>query len=123
MKTILVDFDGVIHSYHKKWHDGTIYGTVLPGTREALQHLLNSGCEVVIFSTRAFGKHVDGKYQPDQYEQMKGWLIKNEVPFTRIHQGEGKPLGLCLIDDSAIRFETWSQALADLQRFGYLTAG
>ncbi len=50
-KTVAVDFDGVIHSYEKGWHDGSIYGTPIPGAFEALRELMEKYC-VFIFTTR-----------------------------------------------------------------------
>lgn len=38
--TIAVDFDGVIHTYDKGWHDGSIYGDFMPGAIEALTALM-----------------------------------------------------------------------------------
>lgn len=40
MTTVAVDFDGVIHTYRKGWHDGTIYDEPIPGAFDALQALM-----------------------------------------------------------------------------------
>lgn len=113
-KTIAVDFDGVIHSYHEGWKDGTIYGHVIPGCVETLQQLLDHGFEVVIYSTRTDSKEVNGVLQSGQLAEMYRWLKLNNVPFTRIHYGVGKPLSVAFIDDNAIRFTAWDTVVAQL---------
>ncbi|MFB4275740.1 hypothetical protein ACBJ59_10645 [Nonomuraea sp. MTCD27] len=40
MATIAVDFDGVIHTYGKGWHDGSIYDEPVPGALDALRSLM-----------------------------------------------------------------------------------
>ena len=51
-KTIAVDFDGVSHSYHAGWHDGSIYGWPIEGAFANLSKILKEGYEIVIFTTR-----------------------------------------------------------------------
>jgi hypothetical protein len=116
-RTVAVDFDGVIHSYDKGWQDGTIYGEPVPGSLEALDVLLDRYA-VFVHTTR------------DPY-QVEGWLSARGVPCV-IDNGAGEPefwndRGVVLvtrrkypavayIDDRGIRFESWNQALADLER-------
>ena len=95
MLTIAVDFDGVIHTYEKGYHDGTIYGGVIPGTIEALTALMQRGAEIVIHTARDL----------HDLNNVRGWLLANDVPFTRIHEGRGKPIATIYIDDRALRFE------------------
>jgi len=97
--TVLVDFDGVIHAYSKGWHDGTAYDPPIPGAKEALQRMVDEGYEVVIFSTR-------------DWEDIGDWLAKYSFPdyyVTNVKQP-----AVAQIDDRAIRFTDWGQAIADL---------
>ena len=52
MKTIAIDFDGVIHKYSKGWQDGSIYDEPVEGAFEAIQHYMKNDYAVFIFSTR-----------------------------------------------------------------------
>jgi hypothetical protein len=96
---VLVDFDGVIHWYRHGWFDGTAYDSPMPGAREALFELADSGYEVVIFSTR-------------DSQQIADWLIVNGFPAYRVTNI--KEPCVCLIDDRAIRFVDWNQAIDDV---------
>ena len=116
-KTIAIDFDGVIHAYSKKWHDGSIYDLPIPGTAIALKVIQNMGYEVAIFSTRCYDRVVNGVKQLNQVEQMKFWLELHKIPYDRIHTADGKPLCVLFIDDNAYRFQgKWSTAVMDISQ-------
>ena len=120
MKTIIVDFDGVIHWYRQGWKDGSIYDEPTPGTKEALQELKEIGCKITIFSTRAFDRitPVKGVKEPSQYLEMIQWLEKYEIPFDEIWQESGKPIGHVYIDDRAIQFRgNWRETIQQTQTF------
>ena len=51
IKTVAVDFDGVIHAYGKGWQDGSIYDDPVPGAIEALRTLM-SAYTVFVHTTR-----------------------------------------------------------------------
>lgn len=108
-KIICLDFDGVIHKYSKGWQDGTIYDPPINGAKEGIQKLIDNGYQIVIFTTRADAKVVDGKLQPGQYKEVVDYLNKHNIPYTSVYQGVGKPFFKILIDDNCIRFEgDWS---------------
>jgi hypothetical protein len=110
-KIIAVDLDGVIHKYSKGWQDGTIYDPPIKGAKEGLQKLIDHGYKIVIFTTRADAKMVDGQMQPGQYKEVVDYLNKYQIPYTSVYQGVGKPFFKILIDDNCIRFEgDWSDA-------------
>lgn len=52
MKTICLDFDGVIHEYSKGWDDGTIYDPPVPGAFDAIKKMMEAGHPVVISTCR-----------------------------------------------------------------------
>jgi len=65
MKTIAIDFDGVIHKYSKGWHDGTCYDEPIEGAEEFLKKIMeNKDISVFILSTRSPW-------------QIKNWIIEN----------------------------------------------
>lgn len=112
MKTIAVDFDGVIHKYSKGWHDGMIYDEPVEGAIEALQKLLQSYC-VVVFSTR-------------EPRMIEVWFLNNFPIPVEIVPDDGKfewtkqgVLGITnrklkafmYVDDRAVRFTNWKDIL------------
>ena len=52
MKTIAIDFDGVIHKYSKGWSDGSIYDEPFDGVFKAISELMKTH-SVFILSTRS----------------------------------------------------------------------
>ena len=118
MKTIAVDFDGVIHKYSKGWHDGSIYDLPTNGCKDALKKLKDNRYKIIIFTTRAYDRVVNGKFQKNQVEEIKNYLTKNEIPFDKIYTDDGKPLCKFFIDDNALRFEgDWEKILIDIKRY------
>lgn len=110
--TIAVDFDGVIHAYSKGWGDGSIYDEPLPGAFEGLRTLMEY-YPVFIFTSR------------DEREVAR-WLYARG--FTTCYTWDGpfwNERGILLVtnrklpatsylDDRAVRFVNWDQALTDL---------
>lgn len=98
--TICVDFDGVLHSYELGWQDGRIYGTPIEGSEAALE-LLARTYRVVVFTAR------------DDLEAVNRWLVKYGLAGWIYHVTNRKSGAVAYIDDRAIRFESWGQALRD----------
>jgi hypothetical protein len=96
---VLVDFDKVIHRYRYGWMDGTAYDGPIDDAREALDVIHGAGYEIVIFSTR-------------DAEQITEWLAGNGFPAYRVTNV--KEPAVALIDDRAIRFINWKDALEQL---------
>lgn len=103
-KRLMIDFDGVIHSYHEGWKDGSIYGYVIEGSKETINELSETH-QIVIFTTRA------SSTQPNQEQSIKDvedWLNKNDIYFDFITAD--KLAAELYIDDNAVRFENnWDE--------------
>jgi ribonucleotide monophosphatase NagD (HAD superfamily) len=100
--TVLVDFDGVIHKYGHGWWDGTAYDIPFDGAKDGLKELEALGYTVVIFSSR-------------DRDQIREWLRKYD--FEPYEVTNEKRTAVAIIDDRAIRFLVWRQAIDDLKQF------
>lgn len=104
MKTIAIDFDGVLHNYSKGWQDGKIYDSPKPGAVEAWFKLVDAGYDLVVFTAR------------DDLDAVRVWMHKHFDFERRIgHMYEPtitnkKPQAIAYIDDRAIRFTDWNDA-------------
>jgi hydroxymethylpyrimidine pyrophosphatase-like HAD family hydrolase len=92
VKTIAVDFDGVVHSYEKGWNGGSIYGTLKEDCKEVIDGLKAKGFNVVIFTAR------------ENLDDVREWLIKMDL---ELEVTNTKPPAIAYIDDRAIRFTNW----------------
>lgn len=130
--TIAIDFDGVIHAYSRGWADGTIYDRPMPGALEGLRALMDRHA-VFIFTTRepeqvmpwleqhGFDVTIDERCGvcpngiPNICAACKGsglltfWNQRGQLLVTN-----RKLAATAYLDDRAIRFENWDQALSAL---------
>jgi len=112
MKTIAIDFDGVVHKYSKGFADGTAYDEPVEGALEAINILMRWGFAVYIFSTR-------------NEQQIQDWFARHNLGLpTQIIRDEifwetSEILGIskrklpaiAYIDDRGIRFTNWKDIL------------
>jgi hypothetical protein len=114
-RTIAIDFDGVIHSFEHGYHDGTIYGTPIDGTHSALDSLAKK-YKLVIYTAKAKKDRplINGKTGT---ELIQEWLKKYELDKYVSEITAEKPRCICYIDDKAITFQNWDQALNDITKF------
>ena len=117
--TVAVDFDGVLHSYDRGWQDGSIYGDWVPDADIALTQLMQRYA-VFVHTTR------NPKQVARWIERQSGYGIECTTWLPRTWYGRRKPFwntqGLLLvtdrklaavayIDDRAVRFANWRDAL------------
>lgn len=112
---LIIDFDGVLHTYEKGWHDGTIYGGVFPGAKHAMEQL-HEHFSLVIHSCRC----TPNLCHPTQVKDIQDWLRDKGIPFDEVWAGLGKPLGCCYLDDQGLHFHGWASVLQDLMLRGLM---
>ena len=106
---VMIDFDGVIHSYDNGWQGGEIYGNVIEGAKEAID-VLKEKYQIVIFTTRASKRYNDLVSSDKLVADVSAWLKEHDIYFDKITSDK---LGaICYVDDKAIRFENnWKDIL------------
>lgn len=101
-RTVVFDFDGVIHSYTSGWCGAdTIPDPVVPGIKEAIEHIRNSGYEVIVVSSRC--RSISGIVAIEQYLSNNGIWVDGIC--------SEKPPAVCYIDDRAICFDGHPETL------------
>ena len=113
--TIAIDFDGVIHSFELGFHDGTIYGTPIEGCIEAIKKIAKK-YTIVIYTAKAKKDRplINGKTGT---ELIWEWLRKYQLDSYIKDITAEKPRCICYVDDKAVQFINWNQALIDLSTF------
>ena len=112
---IAIDFDGVIHSFELGFHDGTIYGAPVEGSIEAIKKIAKK-YTIIIYTAKAKKDRplIDGKTGT---ELVWEWLREYQLDSYIKEVTAEKPRCVCYIDDKAIQFINWNQALTDLSNF------
>ena len=114
LSNLAIDFDGVVHTFDKGWHDGTCYGEPIEGSLEAIKSL-SEHWNIIIFSA---------KVRPDRplvngmsgYELVDKWLEKHGVRNYVSEITHEKPRAKFYIDDKAIEFKNnWDEILERLK--------
>ena len=108
IKTVCLDFDGVIHSYRSGWKgEETIPDPPLHGVREAIE-CLRKNYRVVIHSAR--GNTQKGR------NAIALWLAKHNIEVDEVC--EHKPPAFVYVDDRAIAFEgNWTDTITAINQF------
>lgn len=95
-RTVVFDFDGVIHSYKSGWKGDTIiHDPPVPGIREEIHRIRESGYEVVVVSSRC--RSESGRASVTDY------MMDNCIEFDAIVME--KPPAIVYVDDRALRFD------------------
>ena len=93
-QTIVLDFDGVIHSYSSGWKGADqIPDPPTPGTKEAIEKLRMEYI-VVVVSSRC--------HQEGGIEAIGKWLELHDITVDLVTND--KPPHIVVVDDRAIRF-------------------
>lgn len=98
---VAVDFDGVVNSYTNGWNGGALDTEPVPGTADALREL-SKRYELVIFTAR---HDLDG---------VRRWLVEHRLAHYFTDVTNRKPAATVYLDDRALKFESWAQALLEL---------
>ena len=103
-RTVVFDFDGVIHSYTSGWKgESTIPDKPVLGIKEAISEIRKAGYEVVVVSTRCATS--------DGIKAVNKYLLENEIVVDRVCKE--KPPAIVYIDDRAICFDGKTDKLLD----------
>jgi hypothetical protein len=108
MRTVCIDFDGVIHSYTTPWKsDAIIPDPPLPGAKEFID-ILRQNYVVIIFTTRA--RSVEGA------AAVRQWLGKYGIMVDDVRNQ--KPPAVCYVDDRALTFSgKFDVTLMEIENF------
>ena len=112
MKTIAIDFDGVIHQYSKGYADGTAYDFPVDGAFNAIKQLMKWGFAVYIFSTR-------NEQQIQDWFAIHHFGVTTQIIQDQVFWETPDVLGIskrkipaiAYIDDRGIRFTNWKDIL------------
>jgi len=119
-KTVVLDFDGVLHTYKAKWiHAGIISDGAVPGAMQFILDLLAAGYVVAIFSSRSSDPRGVSAMRLWLHEQMTGHLGAESIENHKFPVAEAqearkivdsvrfpadKPPAVLTIDDRGFHF-------------------
>lgn len=98
LRTVAVDFDGVIHSYSSGWTGYEPKDDPEPGALGFILGLQAQGYEVVIMSARA--------HNEEGVKQTEEWLKRHGFPNLRVTNE--KVTAVAYVDDRAVPYTTGS---------------
>jgi hypothetical protein len=113
MKTILLDFDGTIHSYTSKFtHEAEIHDIPIAGAFLFIRHLIDEDFKVVIFSTRAS--------HPDFANAAIKWFYDNDLEGKYVDKLKFTNIKIqhdIILDDRALSFNGIYPSIEFLKSF------
>lgn len=102
-QTVILDFDGVIHSYSSRWQGATVIpDPPVEGIREAIAEI-RKAYNVVVVSSRC--------YKDGGIEAIKTYLAEHDIEVDDV-TGE-KPPAVVIVDDRAITFDGRPETLLE----------
>lgn len=103
-RTVVFDFDGVIHSYTSGWKGiDRILDQPVQGIREAIAEIRRAGYEVTVVSARCAAE--------EGMAAIKEWLDRYDILVDAVKKE--KPPALVYIDDRAICFDGHPEILLE----------
>ena len=104
-QTLILDFDGVVHSYRSGWKGADVIpDPPTDGAKEAIAKL-RERFVVVIVSSRT--------HQQGGIAAIREWLRKWDIEVDDVP--DHKPPHVCTVDDRAFRFEgDWGDVLSGI---------
>lgn len=114
VKTIAIDFDGVLADYSKGYQGKDVFGSPIPGADNATKVLKENGWRIIIYTTR-----------PDT-EALRHWLKENNITYDYINENPDQPedskgcklIADIYIDDRALPFRgQWKWIIGDVASF------
>ncbi len=118
MKTIAIDFDGVIHRYSKGWKDGSIYDQPIDNAFKSIKNLMEQGYYVFIHSTR--DPHQIQQWMNERQDYFKVQTISSSELDHGKFWNKNDVVGVTqfklpadlYVDDRALKFDgDWSKTL------------
>ena len=109
--TIAIDLDCVILKYVDPWNGVTHFGDPIEGAVEGIKKYKEMGMKIVIYTTRnnSMATHNGGHNALELTAMVQNELEKHGIPYDFI--ALFKPLARYYLDDRAVRFQTWRQAV------------
>ena len=114
MKTICIDFDGVIHDYSQGWQGVDVFNKIIEGADKATFLLKAKGWTIIIYTTR------------NDTPALREFLDANKIRFDYINYNPNQPKGSengkiiadVYLDDRGIRFDgDWQEAINAILNF------
>lgn len=92
-KSIVFDFDGVIHKYSKGWQDGSIYDEPVKGIKNVINEL-HKDYDIYVVTTRA--RELSGEYA------VRNYLDKHGIEYDAVTSI--KVPAMVYVDDRGLNF-------------------
>mgnify|MGYP001168453022 CR=1 FL=1 len=102
MRTVAIDFDGVLHRYDG-WEGADHFNDPVPGAREFLAELRARGYRIVVWTARPFAG-------------IQEWLVQHGMSGLVAEITDRKVPAVAYIDDRGIRFwGNWEEMLTFIE--------
>jgi hypothetical protein len=103
MKTVVLDFDGVIHRYSRGWQEGRLYDPPTDGCQRALARL-SAEYRLVVVTSR------------DRLAAVRGWLAYYGLEEYIEEVTNRKPPAAAYVDDRAVVFRGgWDETISGVE--------